>query len=152
MNETAWEITHSVDANVSPAFAWAYMTNTANWDDPPATFELDGPFAAGSRGTTRIPGQEPRYWHIREVVPMKSYTFEMPVDGAAISVNWQFAALAERGTRLTQHITLQGENAAMYVAPVQAAFGANLAPGMDRIATAMERAEAGGNQGATSAG
>jgi hypothetical protein len=152
MNDTAWEITHSVDADASPAFAWAYMTNTSNWDDPPATFELDGPFAAGSRGTTHTPGQEPRHWYIREVVPMKSYTFEMPLDGAAISVNWQFAALAERGTRLTQRIVLHGENAAMYVPPVEAAFTANLAPGMERIVAAMERAEAGGNQGTASAG
>ena len=151
MSDIAWEITHSVNAGASPAFAWAYMTNTSNWDDPPATFELDGPFAAGSRGTTRTPGQEPRHWYIREVVPMRSYTFEMPLDGAAISVNWQFAALAERETRLTQHIALHGENAAMYVGPVQAAFSANLAPGMSRIATAMEQAAAGGNQDATSA-
>ena len=64
MNDVAWEIAHSVDANASPAFAWTYMTNIANWDDPPAEFELDGPFAVGSRGTTRMPGQEPRHWRV----------------------------------------------------------------------------------------
>jgi len=35
-----WEITHSVETNASPAFAWHYWTNIANWDDPPAEFEL----------------------------------------------------------------------------------------------------------------
>jgi hypothetical protein len=142
VNEVAWEIAHSVDANASPTFAWAYMTNVANWDDPPAKFELDGPFTAGSRGTTRIPGQEPRHWRLREVNPMKSYTLEMAMDGAVMSFEWRFEGRADGGTRLTQHIVLQGESAAAYVAQVQSAFTSNLAPGMNRIATAVERAEA----------
>jgi hypothetical protein len=53
MVAVAWEITHSVETNASPAFAWNYWTEVTNWDDPPAKFELDGPFACGSRGTTR---------------------------------------------------------------------------------------------------
>jgi hypothetical protein len=57
-----WEMAHSVETNASPAFAWHYCTNIANWDDPPAEFELEGPFARGSRGSrgaTWLPGQEP---------------------------------------------------------------------------------------------
>jgi hypothetical protein len=42
VSEVAWEIAHSIDANASPAFAWSYMTNAANRDDPPVKFELDG--------------------------------------------------------------------------------------------------------------
>ena len=52
-------MTHAVETNASPAFAWNYWTDVANWDDPPAEFELDGLFATGSRGATRLPGQEP---------------------------------------------------------------------------------------------
>jgi hypothetical protein len=142
VNDVAWEIAHSVDANASPAFAWTYMTNVANWDDPPAKFELDGPFTVGSRGTTRIPGQEPRHWHVREVSPMKSYTLEMALDRAAMSFEWRFEELADGETRLTQHIVLKGENAAAYVAQVQMAFTSSLAAGMNKIVAAMERAEA----------
>ena len=140
MNEIAWEIAHSVDAGVTPAFAWTYMTNVANWDDPPASFELDGPFAAGSRGTTHRPGQEPRHWHLREVHPIASYIFEMPLDRATISFEWQFEARADGKARLTQHIILSGENAAEYVEQVRPVFTSTLAPGMARIAAAMERA------------
>ena len=140
MNDIAWEMTHSVDASVTPTFAWTYMTNVANWDDPPASFELDGPFAAGSRGTTRIPGQEPRHWHLREVNPITSYLFEMPLDRAAISFEWRFEARPEGKTRLTQYIILSGENAAAYVEQVRPVFSSNLEPGMARIAAAMERA------------
>src|ERR1700693_2087011 len=144
MNDVAWEIAHSVYANSDPAFAWSYMTNVANWDDPPARFELVGQFTAGARGTTRMPGQEPLHWHVREVSPTKSYTLEMPLDRAAIWVEWRFDRIGDKGgTRLTQHIVLKGENAAAYVVQVQTAFTSSLAPGMNRIAAAMERAEAG---------
>jgi hypothetical protein len=140
MSDVAWEIAQSVNANVIPAFAWTYMTNVANWDDPPATFELDGPFAAGSRGTTHIPGQEPRHWHLREVTPITSYIFAMSLDRAAISFEWRFEAGPEGKTRLTQHIILSGENASAYIEQVRPLFTSTLAPGMARIATAMERA------------
>ena len=140
MNDIAWEITHSVDAGVTPAFAWTYMTNVANWDDPPASFELAGPFAAGSSGTTRVPGQEPRHWRLREVNPPASYILEMPLDRAAISFEWRFEARPDGKARLTQHIVLSGENAAVYVEQMRQVFSATLEPGMTRIAAAMERA------------
>ena len=141
MNNAAWEIEHSVDTNASPAFAWTYMTSVANWDDPPAKFELDGPFTVGSRGTTRMPGQEPRHWRVREVNPMKSYTLETELGRAVMSFEWRFDGLADGGTRLTQHILLKGEDAAAYVEQVQSAFTSNLAAGVKKIVAAMERAE-----------
>ena len=142
MNEVAWEIAHSVDAKASLAFSWNYMTNVSNWDDPPATFELEGPFTAGSSGTTRMPGQEPIRWHIRSVIPMKAYVLEMALDRAAVWVDWGFAALTNGSTRLTQHLVLKGENAAAYVAQVQSAFAPTLAPGMNKIAAAIGKAQA----------
>ena len=56
MNDTLRLCEHSVEAHVSAAFAWSFWTDIRNWDDPPARFMLDGPFADGSRGTTRIAG------------------------------------------------------------------------------------------------
>jgi len=55
MANVAWEITRSVETPASPAFAWKYWTTVSNWSDPPAEFELQGPFEAGSRGLTRFP-------------------------------------------------------------------------------------------------
>jgi hypothetical protein len=49
---------------------------------------------------------------------------------------------SREGTRLTQRIQLRGENAAALVTQVQAAFAESLAPGMRRIAAAMETAAA----------
>ena len=141
MTTIAWEMTHVVETNASPAFAWNYWTNVANWDDPPAKFELDGPFASGSRGTTRLPGQEPLHWFIREVTPPNSATIEMGLDGAALSFEWRFVGLADGSTCLTQRIVLKGEKADMYLSRVKAAFTANLPDGMKKLATAMANAD-----------
>src|SRR4051794_40479491 len=142
MDDVAYQVEHSVDAAVSPAFAWDWRTVIGNWDDPPAQFQLDGPFATGSWGTTRLPGQEPLRWQIRDVRPGRSFTTEMQLDRATISFEWRFDAVSERGTRLWQRIVLAGENAAAYATQIRAAFGSNLPAGMDRIAAALAAAAA----------
>jgi len=137
----AWECQRSVDADVSVAFAWAYMTDVSNWSDPPAEFSLDGPFAAESRGTTRIPGQPARAWVIRAVDPGRAYTLETALlDGALLLFHWRFDELPGNRTRLTQRLELTGENAAASVGEIRAGFEPNLEPGMRRIAESMARA------------
>jgi len=140
MNDIAYQVEHAVEAPVSPAFAWDWRTDVKNWDDPPAQFQLDGPFATGSWGTTRLPGQEPLRWQIRDVRPGKSFTIEMQLDRATLSFEWRFDAVSDRRTRLWQSILLVGDNGAAYAAQVRAAFGSNLAGGMDRIAAALAAA------------
>jgi hypothetical protein len=56
MATAPWEITHSFETNASPVFAWHYWTNVANLGDPPAEFELDGPFATGLVGPSDCQG------------------------------------------------------------------------------------------------
>ncbi|MBI3693398.1 MAG: SRPBCC family protein [Acidobacteria bacterium] len=145
VSQVAWELAHSVETEATPAFAWAYLTNVANWNDPPAGCELDGPCAAGSCGTTRMPGQESRRWQIREVSPMQSYTIEASLDRAAMAFEWRFEGLADGRTRLTQRIVLEGENAAAYLEQVQAGFTSSLPAGMNKIAATMARTEARGS-------
>jgi hypothetical protein len=147
MNEIAYQVEHSVEAPVSPTFAWDWRTDVTNWDDPPAQFQLDGPFAAGSWGTTRLPRQEPLRWQIRDVRPGRSFVIEMPLDRATLSFEWRFDAVSDRYTRLSQRIVLAGDNAAAYVPHVREAFGSNLADGMTRIATAMAAEAAARNTG-----
>lgn len=140
MNEAVWRTEHSVDTAASAEFAWAYMTDVSNWHDPPAEFRFDGPFTTGGIGATDIPGQPTRYWRLQNVQPMESYTIEFSFDRAILSFIWEFSSLPGRRTRLTQRIVLQGENAAAYASGVQEAFSSGLAPGMNKIATAMEEA------------
>jgi hypothetical protein len=134
MTDAAWQLEYSVETEASPDFAWSFWTNVTNWDDPPAQFVLDGPFAADSHGTTVLPGQETRRWTIRDVQPGKSFVIEMLLDRATLSFEWGFEAASDRRTRLTQRITLSGENSADYVEAVQAGFAPALSEGMNRIA------------------
>ena len=105
MHDIVYQAEYSVEAQVSAAFAWDWRTDVTNWDDPPAQFQLDGPFAAGSWGTTRLPGQEPLRWQIRDVRPGRSFAIEMPLDRAALSFAWRFDAVSDRRTRLWQRPT-----------------------------------------------
>jgi hypothetical protein len=141
-NPLAWACQRSVERDVPVSFAWQYMTDVSNWSDPPAEFALDGPFAAGSRGTTRMPGRPPAAWVIRDLDPGRSYTIEGGsfLDRALMLFHWRFDALSEGRTRLTQRIELRGDNAATYIDDIKAGFEPNLEPGMRRIAENMAQA------------
>jgi len=141
MTNIALQLEHSVEAEVSPSFAWSWRADVNNWVDPPARFQLDGPFAQGSWGTTHLPGQEPMRWHIRDVRPGTSFVIDMPLNEALLSFEWDFERLAKHRTRITQRIVLSGDNATEYADHVRAGFGSTLEDGMRRIAEALESAE-----------
>ena len=131
----------SVDVPVTSDFAWEIRTDVSNWTDPPARFSIEGAFVEGARGTTIIPGQDPVHWLIGLVVPGKSFVVEVLLEGASLSFEWQFEALADAVTRLTQRIRLSGENAEAYVTQVERGFGPTLAEGMKRIAEQLVEAD-----------
>jgi hypothetical protein len=140
MTNIACQLEESVEAEVSSSFAWSWRTDIKNWDDPPAQFQIHGPFASGSCGTTLLPGEEPLRWHVRDVQPGQSFVIDMPLERAVLSFQWLFDAVSDRRTRITQRIVLSGDNAAAFAHYVQASFGATLSAGMKRIADAMARA------------
>jgi len=139
LSKIAWEASRTVEARASVEFAWCYWTDVRNWDDPPARFEFRGPFVAGARGLTHLPGQLPLQWFVRDVTRGSSATIEIPADGAAMTFEWRFEPLGEGRTRLTQRIVLQGENAQSYFVYAKA-LEENLPYGMKRMASAIERA------------
>ena len=122
------------------AFVWAWRTDITTWDNPPARFELEGPFVTGAEGKTILPGQPPLRWFLRDVQPNALFAIEMPLDCAAVFFEWRFQAIDDRRTRLTQRIGVAGENAAAYADQVRAGFGATLVDGMARLARAIEDA------------
>ena len=134
-----WTCERSIEVDVPAAFAWQYMTDVRNWDDPPATFELDGPFADGARGITRMPDQPPLFWTICDIDPGSGYTIVGGgfLEDAELRVRWHFEPVSDRKTRLTQRMELTGANAAAYVEAISQTFGPNLEPGMRRIANSM---------------
>jgi hypothetical protein len=131
---------HSIEVEVPLEFAWNHRTNIANWNDPPAQFALDGPFARGTHGTTLIPGQPPIHWTIAEVAPLQSFVIEMQLDRAELGFEWRFQALSERRTRITQRINLSGDNAVAYREQIDTAFSRNLPDGMKKIVAELTAA------------
>jgi hypothetical protein len=142
MDDVAWQTEHSVETAASSTFAWTYMSQVTNWDDPPVQFELHGPFVTGGQGTTQMPGRPTQHWQLLDVRPMESYMVAFPLDRATLSFEWRFKPLPDGRTRLTQRITLKGENASAYLADVQRTFASTLAPGMIRVAMAIDKAYA----------
>jgi hypothetical protein len=138
MSYVTWEMEYSVVVAADTTFAWRYMSDVRNWDDPPARFALDGPFVSGGQGTTEMPGQPVRHWQLRDVRPGESYTVEFPLDRAVLWFEWRFEEIGGGRARLTQRVLLEGENAATYLTDVQGSFSSSLEPGMRRIAGAIE--------------
>jgi 16S rRNA (guanine966-N2)-methyltransferase len=136
--EPAWQVVHSVEAAVPRHVAWGFMSNVANWADPPAVFQLEGMFVTGARGSTTMPGQPPLVWHLRDVRPPDTYTVEGDLGGATFSAIWKFHSMAPDRTRLTQRLVLDGPNAAQFREAMESAFAANLVPGMERIVRLIE--------------
>src|SRR6516225_797396 len=137
MNASAWTFEYSIDCNTSRQFAFSYWTDIANWYDPPARFELDGPGQVGSQLTTTLPGQT---YHsiIRHVDPDRSATIEMQLSDGLLSFHWEFQDLTEIRTRITQRLILSTTNAALVA---QASLLEQTTPvGMNKLVAAIERA------------
>jgi hypothetical protein len=141
--DASWLLEHAEVTRARRDFVWEYWTDVAHWDDPPASFRLDGPFASGSRGTTVIPDRDPLHWVLRNVQPGVSYTIESALEGAVLLCQWSFEALPDQGTRIRQRIGVAGPAAAQHLEAVRQGFGPTLPQGMRRIADLLAEASAG---------
>jgi hypothetical protein len=144
MSATEWRFEHAVECGVPREFAWAYWTNIGNWDDPPAQFRLDGPFRAGARLTTVLPGEE-LHWVIREVQAGFGALIEMELMRAVVGLRWRFEGTGDRSTRISQTVSLSGDGAEALAGPARM-FEANMPEGMRKLAQAMERSWEAGRQ------
>ena len=138
-----WELEHSVIANANRQTVWEWHSNVDNWvrfeGDAVESITLDGPFQAGTRITTKMPGQEPRYSTLIEVEPPGRSVIQMELPEAVLTFAWTFQQLSDIQTRLTQRITLEGEKAETYVPFMEEHFAPNIAKGMERIAEEIAR-------------
>ena len=141
MNDVEWLLEHAEVTGASPAFVWTYWTDVAHWDDPPASFALEGPFQSGSRGTTSLPGREPLQWILRDVREGESYRIVSELEEAHLVCEWSFESLPEGGTRLRQRVGVAGPGAARQAEAVRQGLGPTLAKGMQRIARSLADAE-----------
>jgi hypothetical protein len=142
-----WSFEHSVQTPVSRAFAWQFWTNVANWpvvDPSVESVQLNGPFAAGTSGTTKPRGLDLVEWHIREVQDGHRAVIEIPAPGVVFKCVWLFADAPNGGTRITQQASLEGE----LTADFEQTFGPQLENGMPQAMGRLieEMARAAGQQ------
>ena len=137
-----WLLTHAEVTAATPPFVWEYWTDVTHWVDPPATFELEGPFEAGSKGLTLFPDREPFRWALQDVDPKASYTIASDLDGATLLFHWRFVSLPSGGTKLIQRIGVSGKDAARHASDIRSVFEPSLAAGMKRIALLLAEAQA----------
>jgi len=142
MSTPKWEFQCSVETDAHPEFAWLFWTNVSNWRElePGVEFELDGPFAAGTRGRTRMPGENPRHWLIRAVDPGRSWTQEMSLPGASFMVSMRFEEVGKGRTRITQRLWMEGGCSDALLDGVRL-FETTTPDGLKRIAAIIEKAQ-----------
>jgi hypothetical protein len=137
-----YEFEHAVECPVERDFAWRFWTDVGNWAavDPSVEWvKLDGPFASGTRGTTKPRGFAATEWVLAEVEDGKGAVIEVSVPGALMRFAWVFEEKAPGVTRITQRVSLEGEEAGLY-AGVMKEFEEGIPAGMSSLARAMVRA------------
>ena len=126
---------------------WEFVSNIENLarieGDAVESMTLDGPFETGTRGATKMPGQEPTHWCLAEVEPPDRATYEMELTGAVVRFAWTYEELSDGRTRLTQHIMLEGPGAEAYVPFMEEHFVGNIPKGMEKLAAEVARYAAG---------
>ena len=142
-----WELKHSVIANADRRTVWEFVSNIDNLarveGEAVESMTLDGPFQAGTRGTTKMRGQEATHWRLAEVEPPERATYEMELSGAVVRFAWTYEGLSDGRTRLTQHVVLEGPGAVAYVPFMEGHFVGNIPKGMERLAEEVARYAAG---------
>ena len=138
--QVAWSFEHSVECDAPAEFAWGYWTEVQNWrlDADLESVEIDGPFAAGTRGCTHSKSFGPVEWRILEAAPGRAM-IEFPLAGAVSRSRWTFEQAGDR-TRITQRCSLEGEQAPSYAETVGPAFEAGIPAGMRKLADTIETA------------
>jgi uncharacterized protein YndB with AHSA1/START domain len=138
---------HSVIANANRQTVWEFISNVENLarieGDAVESITLDGPFQTGTRGTTRMPGQEPTHWRLVEVEPPERTVTEIELNDAVVRITWTYEEVPDGRTRLSQHMVLEGPGAQAYVPVMEQHFAPNLGKGMERLAEEIARSAAG---------
>lgn len=117
-NDAAAQFKHTVTCNAEKSVAWTFWTEVSNWEliegDTVEWIRLDGPFAVGSKGMTKTPGQEPQHWKITQLEPEQSATIDIELPGATLHNTMRFKSIGDQ-TLITQFMQLSGPEAAEFI-------------------------------------
>ena len=136
-----WVFEHTIECGVSVQFAWNFWTNVGNWklDADVDSVEIQGEFAAGSRGVTHSKSSGRIEWQIKELVQQRRAVLEFPAPGAVARFVWTFEGVEGR-VRITQRVSLSGEQMSTYSETIGSALQAGIPVGMRKLCEAMKAA------------
>ena len=139
-SEHEWTFEHSIVCAVDAQFAWNFWTTVSNWalDKDVESIDIDGPFAAGTRGVTHTKSSGRIEWRIVDA-GAGTAIIEFPLTSAVGRVFWTFEKETGR-TRITQRFTLEGESAQEYVKLVGPVLATSIPEGMQKLCKAIESA------------
>jgi hypothetical protein len=111
-----------------------------NWslDADVDSVELYRPSAAGSRGVTQSKSSGRIEWRIAEIQPGRA-VLEFPAPGALAIFMLTFEQLDGR-TRITQRVSLSGEQAHQYATSIGISLETGIPAGMFKLCQAIEAA------------
>ena len=142
-----WEWKHSVLAEAPRQTVWEFVSQIDNLarveGDAVESMTLDGPFQAGTKGTTKMRGQQPTHWRLAEVKPPERAVYEMELAEAVVHFTWTYEELPDGRTRLSQHITPGGPGAESYVPILEQSLAPNVGKGMEKLAAEIAKYAAG---------
>jgi hypothetical protein len=146
-----WELKHSVIAAANRQTVWEFVSDIDNLarieGDAVESMTLDGPYQAGSKGTTKMRGQEPIHWRLAEVEPPGRTVTEIELTEAVVRFIWTYEELPDGRTHLSQHIVLEGPGAEAYVPFMEEHIAGNVSKGMERLAVEVASYAAGQQSG-----
>lgn len=135
-----WTFEHTIESSVSSEFAWDFWTNVGNWvlDADIDSVEIQGAFVAGARGVTQSKSSGRIEWRVEELQPGRA-VLEFPAPGVVARFIWTFED-AQGRTRITQRVSLAGEDVSAYVDTICRGLRAGIPVGMRKLCEAMEAA------------
>ena len=110
-----WTVEHSLLTRASPEAIRRLFEDVAGWPEWNAGaewVELDGPFAAGTTGRMKVPGQDPLDFRLIWVGP-DGFEDETPIPGAAVVVRVRHTIESLDGgrARIVYRATIDGPGA-----------------------------------------
>ena len=139
-----WTYEHTVTADATPEAIWPLYADVSawlRWDGGLASVTLDGPFAAGSRGTLQPMGQDPLPFTLTQATPNSGFTDETQIPGAVLRFIHRLTADGHR-TRISHRLEIDGPAADEIGPNLGPAITADFPETMDHLARLAEAATA----------
>jgi len=106
-----WTYEHSIETDATPASIWPLYADVPawpRWDQGLEWVTLSGPFAAGSTGSLKVPGQDPLPFTLLAVRPLESFSDEPYTPDLAIRFDHFLERTATGKTRITHRVLITG--------------------------------------------